>query len=215
MIVELVKTITAFDFTLEKERVFRTAECYPGMPSYKKAETIYPEIVQGLRNAVSPCAWICFGKTHWYCLLTLGSGAEPYVVSCAKDTLLKGLLADKAAEELLFSMDSTVAAAVKAECRRREVGIKRRLEAPEQLPWKAQQIILKKIEKNQHTGVTVSGSYVFHPPRSMGYILELTHKQDCFAAVHDCSTCKNKECLRRNGRQPLSGPQVQAAEKPD
>lgn len=212
---EKIKTITSFDLMLKKERIFRTAECYSGMPSYRKAEKIYPEIVQGLRKAVSPCAWIYFGKAHWYCLLTLGREAEPYVVSCAKDTLLKGLLADKAAEELLFSMDEAVAAAVKAECRRREVGIKRRLEAPGQLPWKAQQIILKKIEKNQHTGVTVSDSYVFHPPRSMGYILELTHNQDCFAAVHDCSTCKNEECLRKCGKPPLSEPFVQTAEKPD
>lgn len=192
-----IRVISSFPVEFSYEKILEASGCVEGTRTCEKALALLPELEKGLRQTAAPRAWIAFGGARWYCLMTLGRGIEPYLSSCVRKSLLQGVLADSLAQEFLFLIDDAVVRLLRQECRRRNTGISRRLEAPCQLPFEAQQEILDHVKGQSGAEVSLSGSYVFEPPRTMGYILETAPGENCFHAVHSCSGCGNEGCPRR------------------
>lgn len=198
---EEIRILDDICIEISQERVLETAGCVKGTGAYGKALALLPELEAGLRGAAAPHAWIAFGRARWYCLLTLGSGVEPYLSACVKEGLLKGVAAESMAQELFFEFDHAVTEVLRQECKDRKIGISRRLEAPCQLPFETQKEILEEIERYIVTGIQLSENYVFAPPRTLGYILETCPDPACFHAAHSCSGCGSQSCPRRKGQK--------------
>lgn len=194
---EEFRVIDWFPAELSYEKILETLGCSVGTRIYNKVLALLPELERGLQQTVVPQAWISFGRERWYCLMTLGSAVESYLSLCVKKSLLQGIVADSLAQELFFQIDGTMTEILRRECHRRNTGIIRRLEAPCQLPFEAQKEILEHVERHISSGITLSSSYVFEPPRTMGYILETAPGQSCFHAAHSCSGCGKKDCQRK------------------
>lgn len=210
---DLIKSIE-FIPDFDQRRILEGIQCASGSPSYRKASEMYHMVLAELLERANPQIWIKFcedwtmpilkenGQPHSsvaLCLMTMGCKVEEYLKECfmARKSL-KGILADFMASTYMFQLDSRCLELVRAECGMRKQGVRERLEAPDQLPWEAAGRILEEIEMEETTGITVSPSGIFTPPRTQAYMLLLSEDSGCFHAEHDCTRCRARDCRWRN-----------------
>lgn len=135
------------------------------------------------------------GRAYLAVLLTVGGAGEQYVRELtAQGEHLRALVADAMLSAWLFAMDENVQDEIHAFCVRQDVGVSRRLEAPESLPPETQEMICEALHAAQLAGVCVTQAQMLTPEKSMCYVLELTGDRKQFAAGHDCSKCEKKDC---------------------
>lgn len=156
-----------------------------------------------LRRLVKPTAlWRHFGigdkpsgMGYLAVLFTVGGAGEQYVRELtAQGEHLRALVADAMLSAWIFAMDEKVQSEMHAFCVRQDVGVAKRLEAPEALPLKAQKMICEALHAKRLAGVCVNEAYMLTPEKSMCYVLELTGDCERFAAGHDCGKCEKKDC---------------------
>lgn len=188
--------INNFDIQLNKDSVLSALGCFSGSGIYDTVSIYFDELLERVMSVLSPCAVIKFEDMRVYCAMTLGDGISEYSKSLFDaGEGMKGMLCDAMADEYLFAMDGAAADIVKKECALLGRGVKKRLEAPVDLPLAEQKIIL---EKTDIDGVGVTSGFMLEPVKSMCYILELTGDERIFNAQHDCSKCNNTDCPRRS-----------------
>lgn len=108
---------------------------------------------------------------------------------------LGGIIVSVAADEEIFNADLTASEKIKYFCAEKGKGIKRRLEAPGDIPYTEQKTILEKTGANT---VSLTEKMMFSPVKTMAYELELSDDDSLFASQHDCSKCPNLNCVRRS-----------------
>lgn len=188
--------IRDFKIKLNKEKVLHNLGCFEGSTVYDTVSGYFDEMENTLYSLLEPCAVAALEGMRAYCLITLGSGVSEMSENFFDSGEgMKGILADTMADEYIFAMDNVLSERIKLEGATGNFGIKKRLDAPKDLPLANQRIIL---EKCGIENVGVTSGFMFEPVKTFGYILELTDDRDMFNAQHDCSKCRNFDCPRRN-----------------
>lgn len=188
--------ITSFDIQINKEAVLKRLGCSEESSIYNTVSGYFDEAESDFYALCIPRAVMRFENMRGYCVLTLGAEASEYSRSLFdKGEGMRGLLADAIADEYLFEMDRVLSERIKRECADFGYGVRKRLEAPRDIPMTEQKTIA---EKAGIDGVSVTEAFMLCPVKTLAHILEFTEDESVFSAQHDCSKCPNTDCPRRS-----------------
>ncbi len=187
--------IEDFAVKLNKDDILRAVGCGESGAARDMASRCFDELKNELAAAAEPYAAAVKENDKIYCLLTLGDGVSKLIDRLfTEGEAVKGLVADAMADAYLFEIDALLTERIKRECAVMNVGVGKRLTAPDDFPLSEQTVIISKIGTNR---VTVTDAFMLNPVKSMAYALELTDDRAVFNAQHDCSKCAAKDCPMR------------------
>ncbi len=205
------KVLTEFHPVIEKKEVFRLLNCYPDSPAYEDMEEAYDELLGKMKELCSPRGVLAFGtipakytednkeREAVHVLVTVGNKMSEYSTQAfAEGEYVKGMMADAMADAALFSLEKDIQRELKAACSARKKGVKRRLEAPHDIPMEIQLEVLNQTDGRNLLGLDISEGYMYHPVKTACHIYVLTDEVNVFKAQHNCRKCKNYTCMMRN-----------------
>ncbi|HIT85436.1 MAG TPA: DUF4445 domain-containing protein [Candidatus Ornithomonoglobus intestinigallinarum] len=184
------------DIKITPENVLLNAGCTTKSRSYEFILDEYKKIERDIADAAEPRAWVSLDEDEMRIYVIITAGEKISGLSSAlfgENRAAAGLLASTAGDEYVFETDRAAAEIIKKECAKRGFGVKRRLEAPEDMPLQRQREIIDRTGAD----VSLTEGMQFIPEKTVGYILELTSDKSVFRAQHDCSKCSVKDCPRR------------------
>lgn len=202
---------TDLPFTISKKEVLEQLSCGADSECYEEfadeyeallSETLEicrPEILLA-EGEVPPEAGqnISRGSHAVYAFWTVGRQASSFSSRFfSRGDYVKGMLADAMVDSALFSLEEDLKNILKEYCEKSGCGISRRLEAPQDIPMEMQKVIFEKTE-GYRFGIEISSGYMFEPVKSSACLFLLTGDQDRFETSHDCASCPNLSCLKRN-----------------
>ena len=180
------------------DRILFLCDCQRGSGGCEIIHKETIEVVSALKTIAKPLVSLCFTRKEIYCVMTIGEEAS---VLSGKyfdhGDCVKGLIADNACDDLIFSLEEEIKPFLQAECKKRKIGIKRRLEAPSDIPMEEQRKICKYAHANE-IGVTLLESLMLSPLKSTCFKYIVSEKCMDFNAKHDCSNCPQLDCKMRN-----------------
>lgn len=201
---EQVIKLTDFALRPQKEDVLRMMELKEDSPIYEEVLEEYEELKETLAEMCSPAILIRFGtipesgERAAFVLSTVGEALGEYSTKQFQEgDCLKGMLADAAADSMLFQLERPMQEALKELCAERGVGISRRMEAPIDMPMERQMLIFEQTEAERELGMGISSGYMFRPVKSQGIIFLLTEDPEVFRSQHDCGKCPRLDCPLR------------------
>lgn len=116
----------------------------------------------------------------------------------AEGEYVKGALADAMADSALFELEAQWMPELKAFCREHGVGIRARLEAPNDLPMTVQQTAFEVLNAREELGLAITTGFMYDPMKSSCLAFVVTEDVCQFHAGHDCRRCPSVNCkLRR------------------
>lgn len=205
------KILTEFHPVIEKETVFRLLNCYPDSPAYEDMDEAYGEILEEMEGLCHPGGVLAFGtvpakytdekreQEAVYVLATVGNLMSEYSTRAfAEGEYVKGMLADAMADAALFSLEGDIQRELREACSVRKKGVKRRLEAPHDIPMEIQMEALRQTDGERLLGLGISDGYMFRPVKTSCHIYLLTDEADVFRVQHNCRKCPNKTCMMRH-----------------
>lgn len=208
-----VEKITGIRLEISKEEVLRILNCPKDCAAYGAASTLYDEVIEEAEAALEPVIVFRFGRVEENCHelpgLQAGTGVIYAISSVGRDICrmsteafhggdpLAGMMFDAIADAALFCLEKPVEEALKAACTARKVGVKRRLEAPGEIPMEAQKLIWSRTEAYEQCGIEISSGYMLNPVKSSANLFVLTEEEGVFRAGHNCRTCPRRDCAFR------------------
>ncbi|MGO8716762.1 MAG: ASKHA domain-containing protein [Smithella sp.] len=205
--------INDFSFEIKREDVVRLIDCREDSPVYDAVMESYEEILNALLQIIKPavimnfgiiddsttCAQLPSGTKVFYIIATLGRDASKTCTELFKnEDYLGGMLADAIANYYLLMMESSVKEIAKEECRRINMGIAERLEAPKDIPMSFQRIIHDSTDSARLLGINITEGNMFDPVKTIGFILKLSEDVSLCNINHNCSNCDAIECKFRS-----------------
>ncbi len=193
--------------------VLRQIDCYEGSDYYEEIVEEYEEILEEMLSLCEPVLLMergtipkelatedmPVGTPVLMLLYSIGGGISAYSTkSFAEGDYVKGMLADAMADSALFSMEKDFLPYLKEFCAETKMGISRRLEAPHQIPMKAQKFIWEKTRARELCGIGISSGFMLDPVKSNTILYVLTKDEEKFQYQHDCRTCDNYKCKMRH-----------------
>lgn len=201
---EQVIKLTDLPVRTDRADVLRMMELKEDSPVYEEVLEEYEDVKEELEAMCAPAVLIRFGtipesgERAAFVLLTVGGKLGEYSTQQFETgDCLKGMIADSAADSMLFHLEQPMMEALRQECALRKVGISRRMEAPVDMPMERQKLIFEKTHAEQELGMGISTGYMFRPVKSQGIIFLLTEDPDVFRVQHDCSKCPRLDCPLR------------------
>lgn len=204
---------TDFAIKINRDTVLDLISCYKDSPVYEETIEEYEEVLPAVMTALMPKSLFGFGEVEpeeeienilnlgdkvIYSIVTVGAEvsriSERYF---AEGDYLKGMLVDAMADCAITFAQEQVKILVKAECKKRNIGISRRYEAPTFVPMEYQKIAFDKTEAREHLGMDITCGYMLNPVKSCCQILIITDDATLFKMDHDCRHCPNLECKSR------------------
>ncbi len=193
---------------ISKEKVLEEMHFMAGTEHYLQASADYDEILPVLYSSLRPAAAAAFCRMPDNCVPSLPIGTEVLgtvitlgseIQSVADKFFIrgeysKGLLANTAADQLLFEYEKEVFDKLKQECVRHKVGVRRRYEAPDQMPVSIQSYICHVLDAARNLGVRINRGNVLDPVKTLCFVFELSNDPREIALSHDCSNCEREDC---------------------
>lgn len=110
---------------------------------------------------------------------------------------LKGVLADLLADQCLFSMENIWKELITEECKKKNLGIIRVLEAEKKDSAEIQKKIFEALQLEEER-ISLTSKFMYRPSKSMGYVFILGKEGRC-SLEHDCERCQSSEqCMWKN-----------------
>lgn len=205
--------VKGLNVEISQDDVFRQIDCYEDNDLYGEVLEEYREMepfIYGLCNPVFLMEYgtlpkefamegIPEGAPVLVVLTSIGNGISEYSTRCFKQgDYLKGMLADAMADSALFSLEKRIEPYLREECGIRKMGIRRRLEAPQDIPIEIQKFVLEKTKAMERCGINISSGYMLNPIKSNAALYVLTSDSDIFMYQHNCRNCTNYNCRGRN-----------------
>lgn len=194
------------------EAILKTMDCHKESPLYEEMEEECREIYEEMQAYIEPKGIIGFaempqslasvafpaGTPIAYVVLSIGAKvSEASTKAFQTGDPVRGMICDAIAVEALFSLEESMQKDLKKACREHQVGVKKRLEAPQDLPMEAQKEAWEYLELKRRFGIGLSTGYMYDPVKTSCQIFILTSDQESFHAEHDCTRCTNFKCSRR------------------
>lgn len=200
-------------YTIDRDAVFKSLNCFEDSPAYEDFLECYDEIYEEMYNLVEPVGVIGFGtmpesaatETYVegtpiiYMVTSVGDGIKQQSTRAFQEgDYVKGMLCDAMADDALFSMEDQLMEKLKEICGEHQVGIRARLEAPHHISMEIQKEAWNYLELERRFGITISSGYMFDPVKTSCQVLILTEDASMFKAEHDCRKCPNLNCKLRH-----------------
>lgn len=132
-------------------------------------------------------------------LFSIGGKLSQYsTMAFNRGDYVKGMMADAIADVALFSLKKEIVPYLKKACGELQMGIRRRLEAPNDIPIQAQKIIWDKTRAQEVCGIGITSGYMLDPVKSHAEIYVLSRDKELFFHQHNCRKCNNLNCSGRN-----------------
>lgn len=180
------------------DRVLFLCDCSKDTGGYDIMYNEAFKVFEELNKVARPMASLAFYDECIYCVMTIGEEASALSGNYFDNgDCVKGLIADNACDDMIFSLEEQIKIFLKAECEKRNIGIKRRLEAPTDMPMSAQREICKCAQAD-NIGVTLLESLMLSPVKSSCCKYIVSKQCDDFNAEHDCSNCPRLDCKVRS-----------------
>lgn len=199
--------------SIHRDEVLRQIDCYEGSDLYEEVIDEYEEILDEMLSLCEPVFLMEYekigpelarydvpeGTPVLMVLYSIGKGISEYSTNAfARGDYLKGMLADAMADSALFSLEKEYAPILKEACADLQMGISRRLEAPQDIDMTAQKVIFEKTHAHELCGMEISTGYMLNPVKSNAVLYVLTEDKDVFLYQHNCRNCGRYDCKMRN-----------------
>lgn len=210
---ENVRVLSGFQPSIVKDIVFRQLNCYPDSPVYEEMDTTYDEMLEEMVKLCKPKGVIGLGRIPGNCdpekeglereavyiLATVGQEMSDYSTRAfGEGDYVKGMLADAMADAALFSLEDDIQTALRDACGEWGRGVKRRLEAPQDIPMEIQKEAMIQTGADALMGLEISQGYMFRPLKTSCQVYLTTEDQTVFKSQHNCRTCPNLTCSLRH-----------------
>lgn len=212
-----VERLEELRVTIEKEIVFRLLDCRKDSPVYEELEDAYAGLLEHAYALCKPEGVMAAGvipsgylpdkdgeeQEAVFVLVTIGQGLSDYSTQAfLEGDYVNGMLADAMADAALFSLERGIQEQLRRYCVGWKRGIKRRLEAPQDIAMEIQKEVFAQTRAGELLGMELSAGYMFRPIKTSSQIYLTTTDEKVFRAQHNCRTCSNLTCsLRRT--EPL------------
>lgn len=208
-----MRIVKEFDITIRKDIVFKLLDCHYDNPAYDLVEKSYKELEKVACGYIEPKSFILyskinereaslldkFGKEFFYVVTTIGGKLETVSMECfTEGKYLEAMLFNAMADDYLFQMEEAVADILKEESAKRGKGIKRRIEAPDDIPIEFHKTVYEQIDSAKCQSLRMTDGYMFEPVKTCCYVLVLSDNKFLFKCRHDCSKCQAIDCNLRN-----------------
>lgn len=199
---------------IDKGIVFRLLDCHKENPLYEEMESSYESLLEDIKKYCHPKGLLDFavaseldlekeyGENAVFAMVlyTIGEEISRKIDSFfEKNEYFDGMLLDAMADSCLFSMEEEWRDILIDECKKRKMGIARRMEAPADFSIETQKKIWQ-LTNGEKLGVTMTSGGMFDPIKTICLLFLLTNDVCQNNAGHDCKKCSNELCrLRRFG----------------
>lgn len=205
--------ITDFDIRINKENVLGLIDCKPDSPVYEAVLEDFEEVLPVAYEKLVPSALLEFGDISGYdlteygddirealfCIESVGSEISTWATSFFYDgNYVKGMLANAIADDYLFQMDYELQDVIVNLCKERNLGVLRRLEAPQDIPMEAQRTAWEVTRAEKEIGLGIKESFMLDPVKSNCQIYLVKEDCDSWNTAHDCSKCPRIDCKMRS-----------------
>ena len=205
--------INDFSFEIKREDILRLIDCREDSPVFGAVMESYEEISHDLFQIIKPaiimnfgiiddstaCAQLPSGTKVLYVIATIGRDASKTCTELFKNgDYIGGMLADAMANYHFLLMENIVNEIVKEECRKINMGIAVRLEAPKDISMSFQRIIHKQTDSAGLLGINITEGNMFDPVKTIGFVLKLSDDISLCNVNHNCSNCDSIECKFRS-----------------
>ena len=182
------------EIEINRENILRALHCERNTPAYERVSGAVDKVIAGSASDIS--VYITHEDNLIYVLISAGDEISRYSRELMeRGECVEGLAADAVGDEMLFSADRRVSDYLREYLAGKNLGVLKRMNAPEDFPFSRHAEIIKKTGAD---GVRLTDAYMFDPPKTMAYVLELTDDNRIFKAQHDCAKCPNLNCPRRS-----------------
>ncbi len=199
--------------TINIDEVMHRIDCYKDSEIYEEIVEEYREIEGRMYDLCEPVFLLEYGQIGpdlavegipegtpvLMTLFSIGGKLSQYsTMSFAKGDYVKGMLADAMADSALLSLKKEILPYLQEACGNLQMGIRRRLEAPQDIPIQAQKVVWEKTRAEELCGIGISSGYMLDPVKSHAEIYILSEDKELFFHQHNCRNCKNFGCKGRN-----------------
>ncbi|MCI6888329.1 MAG: ASKHA domain-containing protein [Lachnospiraceae bacterium] len=198
---------------VNQEAVFQIIGCRDDSPVYDTVREAYKELLPEVLAGASGECIFDFGELTEedateqypagtqvvYVISTVGRALSDLSTELfAKGDYLKGALVDAMADSCLFELEQQWKELLKQFCREHHVGIRKRLEAPEDLPMTVQKTAFEVLHAGEELGLAITSGFMYDPMKSACQVFVVSEDTCQFHADHDCRNCPAADCrLRR------------------
>ena len=216
-----MKKITEFQIKISPQNVCAMLDADRSSLEEEMREEL-EEMLPEAYERLEPAAFLGFGDTEGflcgedelsaqealYVICTVGDALSGWSSELfAQGDCLRAMLADAATDDCLFQMDEQLKDRVTALCRERGKGIRRRLEAPHDVPMSIQKKALD-ITGAAEGGIGITEGFMYRPVKSVCQVYLLSEDTTQCNYEHDCSRCPNISCRLRKIPGNLPEPAV-------
>ncbi len=203
--------LTSEQIYIDKETAFRLLDCHKDNPLYEEMERSYEALLGDVRKLCRPRGRMEFAEAadlllenaypkdavFAMVLYTIGDEISERINNLfEKNAYLDAMLLDAMADSCLFSMEEEWRSLLLKECRKRNYGIAKRLEASVDYPINIQKRIWE-IMGGEDTGIFLTSGLMFDPVKTISVLFLLSGDSCQVNMNHDCSRCINTECRLR------------------
>ncbi|HJD29736.1 MAG TPA: hypothetical protein H9914_12190 [Candidatus Blautia avicola] len=206
----LAGKVTDIKPCISREEVFRLMGCHETCEAYETIKELYEEILPKAIQKLEPAILYRFGRIPRditflqpgtpvvYTICTVGEKIEEWSSRAFKEgNPVEGMLLSAIADSALFHMDDDLERILNQACAGTSMGIKCRMEAPQDIPMEAQKLIFHETGAKEQCAMALSEGYMFYPVKSSGILFLLTEDKSKFAVRHECRNCRSKTCRLR------------------
>ncbi|KJS20791.1 MAG: hypothetical protein VR72_13545 [Clostridiaceae bacterium BRH_c20a] len=204
-----MKTITEFEWVIEKERIFKIIDCRPKSPAYNNLSRIYDSFLKNIKDIIDPIGVYGFidippnfefpemsncGKIV-LCFLTLGEEVSLKTKDYfAKGEYLEAMLLEVIADEIIFKMSEQLYCKALLEAQENGWNLTEKIEpGSENVPLQIQKEIFEKLNLI-NMGVSISSGNMLMPLKSITYFCGAGEKISTMRKGHNCSNCSMEKC---------------------
>lgn len=208
-----IKILEEFHPEIEQSVVFRQLNCSPDSASFGAMEEAFQEMIEEMMEMCTPRGIMALGKIPAsyqfedqkedveaiYVLVTVGQAISDYSTRMFQEgDYVKGMLADAMADAALFSLEADIKKELKKACAEWKRGVKKRLEAPQDIAMTIQKEAFLQTGAGEQLGMELTQGYMFRPLKTSSQIYVTTEDMEAFRVQHNCRTCPNVTCMLRH-----------------
>lgn len=201
-----------FNIRFNRDTVLNLIDCYPDSPVYDDTIDEYEKLAIEAYEKIAPAAILRYEKVKsslgsnkyktsdsaCYVIYTIGNEiTELSSYYFSQGDYLAAMIIDAMANDYLFQMDNVITDFVYEQCKRRNIGVLKRLEAPSDIPLEAQKTVLEETGADNEWNLGITEGYMFTIVKTDCYVLILTEDENIFEAQHDCTQCELLDCKMR------------------
>ncbi len=195
------------------ELVLHGLDCAEDSPVYEEFAEEFHRIYPKAEKMIRPVGMLGFGELPeqipaeefpagtkvLYGVLSIGEElSSASTKAFAEGDYVQGMLYNAIADAALFSLEQDMARYLREICEEHHVGIRKRLEAPQDIPMEIQKEVWECLNLKNSLDIDITCGYMLYPVKTSCLVFVLDAEEEMFEVQHDCSRCQRTDCRHRN-----------------